>query len=106
AALVGAAAEIVQSNVAVRPVPGSRLVDVSYTDPNPQRSQKIAASYADAFIASNLDKRFEANAYAKTFLEDQIKQLKLRLEQSEKTMIYFSQQQPIAAVDTQHPSSR
>jgi polysaccharide biosynthesis transport protein len=82
--LINAAASIIQQNISVRPVPGSRLVDVSYTDPDPARSQRIAAAYADAFIASNLDKRFEANAYAKTFLEDQIKQLKLRLENRKK----------------------
>ena len=97
--LTNAAAGIVQGNLQVRPVPGSRLVDLSYSDPNPARSQRIASAYADAFIASNLDKRFEANAYAKTFLEDQIKQLKLRLEQSEKTMLDFAEKEQIVAVD-------
>ena len=74
------ATDIVVDNRTIRPVPGSRLVDLTYSDPNPVRAQKIAAGFAQAFIASTLDKRFEANAYAKTFLEDQIKQLKLRLE--------------------------
>ncbi|AGK56637.1 capsular exopolysaccharide family protein [Hyphomicrobium denitrificans 1NES1] len=96
-ALTDAAAAIVQRNVSVRPIAGSRLVDVSYSDPDPARSQKIASAYADAFIASNLDKRFEANAYAKTFLEDQIKQLKLKLEQSEKTMLDFAEKEQIVA---------
>ena len=65
-------------NRKVRPVSGSRLVDVAYSDPDPARAQRIATAFAAAFIASNLDKRFEANAYAKTFLEDQLKQLKLQ----------------------------
>src|SRR5690606_34344758 len=81
------AADIIIENRKVVPVPGSRLVDVTYDDPDPRRAQKITAAYAQAFIASTLDKRFEANAYAKTFLEDQIKQLKLRLEESEKAML-------------------
>ena len=98
-ARIDAAAAIVQGNVSVRPVAGSRLVDVSYSDPDPARSQKIVSAYADAFIASNLDKRFEANAYAKTFLEDQIKQLKLKLEQSEKIMIDFAEQEQIVATN-------
>lgn len=95
---VSGAASIVQQNISVRPIPGSRLVDIYYSDPNPARSQKIAAAYANAFIASNLDKRFEANAYAKAFLEDQIKQLKLRLEQSEKTMLAFAEKEQIVSV--------
>ena len=77
---------------------GSRLVDISYSDPDPALAQKIISAYADAFIAANLDKRFEANAYAKTFLEDQIKQLKLRLEASEKALLDFAQKEQIVAV--------
>lgn len=92
------AASIVLGNVQVRPVPGSRLVDVSYSDTDPARAQRIANAYADAFIASNLDKRFEANAYAKTFLEDKIAQLKIRLEDSEKSLLDFAQKEQIVEV--------
>lgn len=93
------AASVVQDNLSVRPVAGSRMVDLTYTDPNPARAQKIATTYADEYIASNLDKRFEANAYAKTFLEDQLKQLKLRLEKSEKDLLDFAQKEQIVAVN-------
>ncbi len=85
----------VMGSRAVRPIPGSRLVEIAYSDPSPPRAQKIAAAYAEAYIASNLDKRFEANAYAKTFLEDQIKQLKVRTEASEKTLIEFGEKERI-----------
>ena len=74
------------------------MVDLSYSDPSPERAQKIANAYADAFLASNLDKRFQANASAKTFLEDKIQQLKLRLEDSEKRQLAFAQKEQI--VDT------
>ena len=92
------AAGIVHANVIVSPVPGSRLADISYADPNPARAQKIANGYADAYIESNLDKRFEANAYAKKFLEDQIKQLKIRLEESEKAVLDFSEREKMVEV--------
>ena len=91
----GAAVGTVLANRAIHPVIGSRLVDISYSDPDPSRAQRIAAAYADAFVASNLDKRFEANSYAKVFLEDQLAQLKLRLEQSEKALLDFGQRQEI-----------
>ena len=51
------AAGIVHGSVQVLPVPGSRLVDVTYIDPSPARAQQIANGYADAFVASSLDKR-------------------------------------------------
>src|ERR1700719_826280 len=95
----GAAAGIVLGNRAVRPVMGSRLVDIDYSDPNPSRAQRIASAFADAFVASNLDKRFQANSYAKVFLEDQLKTLKLRLEDSEKALIAFGQKEEIVATN-------
>jgi polysaccharide biosynthesis transport protein len=98
-----AAAGIVLANRQITPVPGSRLVDISYSDPEPARAQRIAAAFADAFIASNIDKRFEANSYAKVFLEDQLQQLKLHLEQSEKALLDFGRKEEI--VQTSDKSS-
>ncbi len=84
---------IVLGNVSILPVTGSRLLDISYVDPSPARAQSIANGYADAYVASNLDKRFEANSYAKTFLEDQSKQLKIRLEESQKALLDFAEKE-------------
>ena len=98
AAREGWASGIVYGNVTVMPVTGSRLVDVSYIDPSPARAQQVANGYAEAYIASNLDKKFEANSYAKTFLEDQVQQLKIRLEESEKALLEFAEQEKIVEV--------
>jgi capsular exopolysaccharide synthesis family protein len=92
------ATDILARNLTVAPIRGSRLVEVSYADPDPRVAQRVITAYADAFIAANLDKRFEANAYAKTFLEDQLKQLKLRLETSEQTLLDFAQKEQIVSV--------
>lgn len=92
-----AAAKMILGSRVVKPLPGSRLVDVSYSDSDPARAKRVAAAYGEAFIASNLDKRFQANAYAKTFLEDQLKQLKLRLEDAEKVLLEFAQKEQIVA---------
>jgi succinoglycan biosynthesis transport protein ExoP len=97
-ALQSMAVGIVRGGVAIRPLPGSRLVDILYKDPSPNQAARIANAYANAFVAANLDKRFQANAYAKTFLEDQIQQLKIRLEQSEKVLLDFAQREQIVAV--------
>ena len=49
-------------------------------------------------MASTLDKRFQANSYAKTFLEDQIKQLQIRLEDSEKALLQFAERERMIEV--------
>ncbi len=89
----------VLGNVSIRPVAGTRLVDISYLDADPVRAQRIANAYGDAFINSNLDKRFEATGYAKTFLQDQLKQLKIRLGASEQEMLAFAEREQIVAVN-------
>jgi polysaccharide biosynthesis transport protein len=92
------AAGVIMGNRAIKPVPGTRLVDISYSDPNGARAQRIAMALADAYIASNIDKRFVANADAKKFLEDQLDQLKARLEESERTLLDFAEKEQIVIV--------
>ena len=95
------ATEIVVDNVFVRPVRDSRLVQIGYRDLNPARAQRIANAYAQVYIDSNIEKRFEANTYAQTFLERQVKQLKLRLEESEKALLEFAERERIIATNEQ-----
>ncbi|MFV0296595.1 MAG: GumC family protein [Hyphomicrobiaceae bacterium] len=93
------AAGMIGARVSVHPVPGSRLVDISYTDPSPTRAARIANAYAKAYIDQTIDKRFQSSAYAKTFLEDQSKQMKIRLEDSEKALLSFSEQKEIIVMN-------
>jgi len=85
-----AAVPILMENLVVRPIAGSRLVDVLYSDPSPERARKIADAIGEAFIASNFDKRLQASVHAKLFLEDQLGQLRLRLEDAEKSALDFA----------------
>ena len=89
------AAAILQGNFAVDPVPNSRLVQISYSSPNPQLAQQIANSFADNFINSNLERRYQASSYARTFLERQIAKVKGELERSERQLVAYAQQQSI-----------
>jgi succinoglycan biosynthesis transport protein ExoP len=91
--------------ISVNPVKDSRLIDLTYNDSSPERAQQVANAYADAFIALNIDKRFQANENAKVFLDDKIQQLKLRLENSERVMLDFAQKQQIVANDSKEKSS-
>jgi polysaccharide biosynthesis transport protein len=99
AGLARQSVSILLRNRIVRPVIGARLVDIIYTDSSPDLAQKIAAAFGDGFIASQLDKRFQANSYAKTFLEDQVAQLKLKLELAEKASLEFAEKEQIVVVN-------
>lgn len=87
------------SSLVVSPVRGSRIVKVSIDHPNPAIAQKLANGYAEIFIADNLDRRFEATSYARKFLEERLQQLKGRLEESERQLVKYAEEQGIIRLD-------
>ena len=89
------AAGILASNFTVDPMPASRLVKISYSSPSPDLAARIANSFADSFINTNLERRYEASSYARTFLENQISKVKSELEVSERELVAYAQAQGI-----------
>jgi capsular exopolysaccharide synthesis family protein len=77
----------------VEPVQGSRLVRIAYTSEDPALAARITNSFADNFINSNLERRYEASSYARQFLERQIQKVKGELENTERQLVSYAQQQ-------------
>src|SRR5690606_27084273 len=76
------AARVVQEGLSIEPIRNSRLVKVHFDSGNPQFSARVANAIAEGFIAQQLERRFDASSYAKTYLEDRLRQLKAKLEES------------------------
>jgi succinoglycan biosynthesis transport protein ExoP len=87
------------SSLSIEPVRNSRLVKVSFVSPDPVLAARITNTYAQSFISMNLEKRFEANAYAKTFLEDRLLQVKAKLEEAERAQVEYARQNDIFSFD-------
>jgi len=92
-----------QSGLGVFPVRDSRLVRITFDSPDPALSARIANAFADNFIASNLQRRFDASSYARDFLEQQLAQLKAKLEDSERQLVAYATQQQIIQVAEPNP---
>jgi succinoglycan biosynthesis transport protein ExoP len=89
------AVEILLDNVAITPTRLSRLVDIGFTSPDPSFSAQVANAWATAFIESSLERRFEATAYARRFLEQRLEQTRRRLEESERQLVGYASNQAI-----------
>jgi succinoglycan biosynthesis transport protein ExoP len=100
-----ATVKILLDHVAVSPMRLSRLVDVSWTSPNAELSARIANAWAAAFIESNLERRFEATAYARHFLEGRLEQLRQRLEESERQLVTYASQQSLINIPMAGPEN-
>lgn len=85
--------------VAIEPVRNSRLVRVHADGSDPALAARIANTWAQTFIATNLERRFEASSYAKTFLEQQLAKTKEKLEESELQLNQYARQKQIVNID-------
>ena len=85
----------IQDNLRVSPVRGSRLATISFDSPDPQLSARVANAFAENFIQSNLDRKFESTGVVREFLEQQIAQTKSKLEDAERELVAYAQGQQI-----------
>ena len=83
------------ANVEVEPLRSSQLADVSFTSPDPALSQRVANAWSTNFIEQTLQRRYQANSYARQFLESRLAQLRQRVEQSERAAVAYASSQRI-----------
>ena len=74
---------ILLSSVQIQPVAGSNLVDIEYSSPDPRLSADIANSWAAEFLQANFQKRFGDTILARRQLENQLQEMRVKLENSE-----------------------
>ena len=91
-------AGLVASGLKVEPVNESKLVQIHYDSTAPAFSVRVANALAEGFIAEGIERKFGATSYAKSYLEDQLKLMKAKLEDSERRLVAFAQQESL--VDT------
>lgn len=89
----------VLKNTTAKSVKASRLLTISYSDADPKRAQRIANALAAGFIKANLDRRFDATTYARLFLEDQLQQVKQKLEDSERKVVAYADKEKLVTLD-------
>ncbi len=86
-------------SLSVSPVRGSRIVKINIDHTDPAVAKKVVDGYAEVFITDNLDRRFEATAYARKFLEERLQQLKARLGESEKQLVKYAEDKGIISLN-------
>lgn len=92
-------------NLRVTPTINSRLVTISYDSADPALAQAVVNSITETFIATNLERRFEASSYARRFLEERIEQLRARLEESERELVAYASNQQIINIPSASATS-
>lgn len=89
------AAEILLDNVNIDPTRLSRLVDISFTSPDPAFSAKVANAWAENFIETNLERKVQSTSYGRAALQKQLAEYKDRLDESQRQLVGYASSQEI-----------
>ncbi len=99
------AAQILLENVSISPIRGSSLIDVSFNSPDPQFSSEIANTWVSEFIESNLDRRYDSTSDAREFLLERLAQLRQSLEESERKLVLYADNNEIVTLSSKQDSA-
>ncbi len=86
-------------SMSVMQVPGSRLVRITVSGPNPQHAARVANGIVKTFISLTTERKSDSSGYAKSFLDDQIKATKAKLEESERALNNYARANSILMLD-------
>ena len=75
-----AALKIFDKNLQVYPVSGTRLIRISYVDPNPQRAAAVVNALIQALMGYSFEARYAATTQATSWLGGQLNDLKKQTE--------------------------
>ena len=94
------AAGRIQDGLNVEVPEEGQLIKFSYVSESPVLAARIANGVADGFINSSLQRRYDASAYARKFLQQQIARTRADLEKSEREQVAYAQAEGIINTST------
>jgi capsular exopolysaccharide synthesis family protein len=95
------AGEVLLRNVGIDPTRLSRLVQINFTSPDAVFSQKVANAWAESFIQTNLERKVQATSYGRNLLQRELAQTKDRLDESQRQLVNYAEQQRIINLPAQ-----
>lgn len=84
---------ILRDNMSVSLPPDSRIATISFRSPDPKLAAQLADSFAESYIRTDLQRRYDASAYARQFITKQLADAKEQLERSERAALEYSSAQ-------------
>jgi capsular exopolysaccharide synthesis family protein len=98
--------EVLLTHLSIDPVRNSQLVRISFTSPDPQLSAKIAQSWAENFIAEQIERKMGESSFARKYLEKRLTTLRNALERTERQSVEFANQKGIVSIQSESPDGK
>ena len=100
------AGEVLRTHLNISPTRLSRLVDIGFTSPDPAFSAKVANAWAENFIQTNLERKVQATSYGRNLLQQQLAQLKGKLDESQRQLVGYASAERIINLPAQSSDGR
>jgi succinoglycan biosynthesis transport protein ExoP len=81
-----ASIDLIYKHISITLRRGSRVAEIEFQSADPGLSARMVNAYARGFIEYNLQRKFDASSYARSFLSTQLAEAKARLEGSERAL--------------------
>ena len=88
-----------QRNLAVELVPGSRMVQVSFESGDPAIAAKVANTLVENYLDYNFRQKYDATRQASGRMEQQLDELKAKVEKSQQELVDYQRKHAIVAVN-------
>jgi capsular exopolysaccharide synthesis family protein len=95
----GIAVEALLSELSVKAIKNTRVVEVSFTGRDRNLNARIVNSLVDVFIDDNIRSRYEAANRAAKFLSTQLTELRAKVEESQQKLVAYEREHNIVMVD-------
>ncbi len=88
-----------RSGLSVQIIPSSRLVQISYTHPDPRLATEIVNALVKTFIEENFKTKYESVTQTSEWLSTELADLQLKVQTSEEKLVRYQKERGMLGVD-------
>jgi polysaccharide biosynthesis transport protein len=87
------------SNLTVKRVPNSRLIEVRFAAQDPQLAAQVVNAHLQNYIEQNFRSKYDATTQASDWLSSELEELRIKVEKSEDARLAYERQNQIWQID-------
>lgn len=89
----------VEGSLRVTPIPNTRVLNISFSSPDPKLAADICNAVVATYIEQNIKRRFDSTMQAADWLSKQLADLQIKVEQSEQKLVQYRREHEILGGD-------
>lgn len=89
----------IQSNLKLSVLPRTRIIEIRFSDPNPQTAAHVVNTLVNVYIEQNYKTRYESAMQTSDWLSKQLADLQVKVETSQQKLVEYQKEHGILGID-------